>query len=82
MTTVADLTPRDIGKTITVQDAHSSITGMLSDLRVETDWITESRVEQHPDEWGQVRGRQTIGLSIGRWSNDNLSPDATVTFSA
>lgn len=82
MTTAAELTPRDIGRTVTVTDAHSTITGMLMNLGVETDWITEATVAEHPDNWRQTPGRKVISLAIGPWSTSSINPNATVTFDA
>lgn len=67
-TTIGGLTAAEIGRKVTVQSAHSTITGILRDLRAETDWITEGRLGQHPDDWGQVPGRTTVSVAVGEWS--------------
>lgn len=66
--TLGDLTPNDIGKQVTIHSAHATIGGDLRDLRVETDWVTDSKLNQHPDEWGQVPGRKTVSVAVGEWS--------------
>lgn len=66
--TLGDLTPRDIGRKVTIQSAHATITGALRDLRVDTDWITTSRMNEHPDDSEQVPGRKTVSLAVGEWS--------------
>jgi hypothetical protein len=66
--TLGDLTPNDIGKQVTIESAHTSISGALRDLRVETAWVIESKIGQHPDEWEQVPGRRTVSVAVGEWS--------------
>jgi len=78
-TTIGGLTPADVGKQVTIQGAHATISGALRDLRVETDWITESRLGQHPDDWEQVPGRKSVSVAVGEWSaNLPLNADVEV----
>lgn len=66
--TLGDLTPNDIGKQVTIRSTHATVSGALRDLSVETDWVTTSRMDQHPDDAEQVPGRKTVSVSVGEWS--------------
>ncbi|KRD36820.1 hypothetical protein ASE27_10210 [Oerskovia sp. Root918] len=68
--TVGDLTPQHIGRTVTIDGAGARVTGPLSNLRVETDWITEQRLGS--DESEQVPGQQTMTLAVGAWTTEGL----------
>jgi len=80
MTTIdlGDLSARDIGRQVSITRKGVSITGALTDFRVDTDWITESTHAQNPDDWEQVPGKRTVSLSIGPWSTDRLPLDTRV----
>jgi hypothetical protein len=66
--TVGDLTPNDIGRQVTIRSAHATVSGALRGLGVETDWITEGQMGQHPDDWEQTPGRKTVSVAVGEWS--------------
>lgn len=74
MTTIdlGDLTPRDIGRHVTIKTADTTITGPLNDYTIETDWITEATAAQHPDDWRQTPGRRTVSITIGPWTTGRL----------
>ena len=74
-----DLTPRDIGRTVTIRHQGTTITGPLTDLSVETDWI-DMRSMQDPDPV-QVVGGRLLTLSVGVWATTRLPLSATVEVS-
>lgn len=75
---LGDLSPRDIGHTVTISHRGTTITGTLNDIRVDTDWITDERINQHPDEVERVAGRKTVSVTVGMWSSDRLPLGAAV----
>lgn len=75
---LGDLTPRDIGRTVTITSRDTTITGQLNDFRVDTDWITDQSFAQHPDEAEQIAGRHTVSVTVGPWSTDRLPIDTNV----
>lgn len=77
-TTVGDLTPRHIGRSVTITTKDAQIAGVLRDLRVDTDWITEATAERHPDDWDQTPGRRTASLTVGRWTATDVPLGAEV----
>jgi hypothetical protein len=62
MTTIdlGDLTPNDIGREVSIVRQGASITGKLTDLQVVTDWITETKLCQNPDDAEHVPGIRTM----------------------
>lgn len=71
-TDLGSLTARDIGRTVTIEHRGTTITGPLTDFRIDTDWITEQTFAQDPEDAEQVVGKRTISLTIGPWSTDRL----------
>jgi hypothetical protein len=71
-----DLTPRDIGRQVKISHDGTTVTGQLTDLRVDTGWIpTVSLVDS---DYGQVAGRQTVTLAVGPWVTTTLPLSARV----
>lgn len=75
---LGDITPRDIGKTVTITHQGTTITGQLNDFRIDTDWISEVRMTQHPDDVEQTPGRRTVSVTVGPWGTDRLPMNAAV----
>lgn len=75
---LGDLTPKDIGRQVSINRQGASITGKLTDLRVDADWITESRLGQNPDDWEQTPGRRSVTVSVGPWTTERLPLDTRV----
>lgn len=75
---LGDLTPRDIGRTVTITHRDTTITGQLNDFRVDTDWITHRSFDQSPDDAEQIPGRRTVSVTVGPWSTDRLPINAQV----
>lgn len=75
---LGDLSPRDIGHTVTISHRGTTITGQLNDIRVDTEWITEACINQHADDVEQVAGRRTVRVTVGAWSSDRLPLGAAV----
>ncbi len=80
MTTVdlGDLTPRDIGRTVTITRSGATITGRLNDFRIDTDWITEQRTCQSAEEAEQIPGARTVTLTGGPWTTGLIPLDTRV----
>lgn len=75
---LGDITPRDIGKTVTITHRGTTITGQLNDFRIDTAWISELRETQHPDDAEQTPGSRTVSVTVGPWSTDRLPLSAAV----
>lgn len=76
--TLGDLTPKDQGRKVTITSNHATITGILTAFDVRSDWITESRLGQNPEDWEQTPGRRTMDISVGSWSTSGLPLDTPV----
>lgn len=75
---LGDLTPRDIGRTVTITRNGTTIRGPLTDFQIETTWITHERIDQHPDDADQVPGRRSVSITVGPWSTGRLPLDTQV----
>lgn len=75
---VGDLAARHVGKRVTIETADATITGTLRGITVDTDWIEERRLDQHPDDGAWTPGHQTATVTIGRWTATNLPLGAMV----
>lgn len=76
MTTLGDLTPRHIGRRITVSTSDTTITGVLRAFNVHTEWISEPKMcQSEPDE---IPGASTVTVEIGPWASRYLSAETEV----
>lgn len=76
--TLASLTAGDIGRRVRVRSRHATVDGILETLLVETDWITEQSLSQHPDDAERVPGRRTAHITVGEWDAVELPLDTPV----
>lgn len=74
--TVGDLTPQDVGRTVTIDSTGARITGRLRTVRTETDWISVR--ELGSKEPHSVPGMQTVTLAVGPWVTGQLPPSTPV----
>ena len=75
---VGDLAARHVGRRVTIETTDATITGTLRGITVDTDWIEDRPLNQHPDDAEQTPGRQTATVTIGRWTATNLPLGARV----
>lgn len=80
MTTIdlGDLTPRDIGRTITITRMGATITGRLNDFRIDTNWITDQRMCQTEEEAERVPGSRSVTITVGPWTTGLIPLDTRV----
>lgn len=72
--TVADLSTRDIGTTITLTGRDWTITGPLRQVSTETDWISEQAAcDPEPTE---VPGHTTTRIQLGPFAAEISNPGA------
>ena len=78
MSTIGDLTPRHIGRRVHIRSREAVVTGVLTDLRVETDWIEDVQLGHNPDDATRTPGRRTVTVAVGPWVTERLPLDTPV----
>ena len=69
---LGDLTPNDIGREVTIDTLGAKITGFLTGFDVDTAWITETQLCQHPDDARRTPGQKTMSISVGPWTTGQM----------
>lgn len=80
MSTLGDLTPRDIGRKVEITGGKAAIVGQLIDFSIDTEWITELRLCDNPDDAEPIAGRRTMTITVGAWRTSRLPLSTEVTF--
>lgn len=80
MSTVGELTPKDLGRRVRISGGQAVVEGHLNDFQVETDWITERHLGQNADDAEQIPGRRTVSVTVGLWATDRLALSTEVEF--
>lgn len=73
---VGDLTPRDIGRIVTITHEDAVIRGTLTDLRVDTDWVETTTFGSNDPLRTAIRS--LLSITVGPWTSSNLPLDAAV----
>lgn len=77
--TVGDLTPRDLGKTVTVELPHGgAMRGMLTGLQAEVDRVEMTSLASLGVEDTAIPGRRTVRVTVGWWESPSVALDTAV----
>ncbi|PZR55241.1 hypothetical protein DNL40_02400 [Xylanimonas oleitrophica] len=76
--TLATLQLDDVGRRVTFETNGTTVTGYLTDFRVETDYVTEVTMTQDPDEAARIPTRKTVTVTVWPWTATGLPGDTRV----